>query len=155
MQFKTTLTLDMSGYDFYVSLAFDHSAALKRFKQTIFVALNFFAATPILSQDMTSDQVVSANKKLKSLYLSTNTRAPRDVSRSQMICMVWRNIDMSQLLSQSCRLIISRLPNIVLHSLFYQISKLIVILMIFLLDLERSRMSYCCKTDIRLQCCPL
>ena len=83
------MTLDMSGNDviIYVNLAFDHSAALKRFKQNIFVALTKFAATQILSQDMTFDHLSSCKCKLKhkSLYLSNNMGAPRDVSRSHLI----------------------------------------------------------------------
>ena len=58
------MTLDMSGNDVivYVSLAFNHSAALKRFKQTICVALTKFAATQILSQDMKSDRFSSCKR---------------------------------------------------------------------------------------------
>ena len=90
------MTLDMSGNDVIVnvSLAFDHSAALKRFKQTIFVALTKFAATQILSQDMMSDRFLSCkrNEKIKRLHLSTNTRAQHATSRSHSISMAWRKL---------------------------------------------------------------
>ena len=49
----------------HVRLTVNHSAALKRFNQTTFVALIFFAVTQILSQCMMSDYLTSCERKTK------------------------------------------------------------------------------------------
>ena len=49
----------------YVRLAVNHLAALKRFRQTTFVALTKFAAPQILLQYMTSDYLTSCEQKTK------------------------------------------------------------------------------------------
>ena len=72
----------------HVRFTVDHSAALKRFNQTTFVALTKFAATQILLQYMPSDYLTSCDRKTKyyiGLHLSTNTKAPCDTSQSHLI----------------------------------------------------------------------
>ena len=49
----------------HIRLAVNHSAALKRFNQTTFVALTKSAATQILSQYMMSDYLTSCERKTK------------------------------------------------------------------------------------------
>ena len=54
----------------HVRFTVNHSAALKRFNQTTFVALTKFAATQILSQYKQSDYLTSCELKTK-IYMFT------------------------------------------------------------------------------------
>ena len=95
----------------HIRLAVNHSAALKRFNQTTFVALTKFADPQILSQYMTSDYLTSCERKTKH-YRFTLVNKHEGTMWSHLIWMSSKESSLRtskgtlQLLSWGCRLTI-------------------------------------------------
>ena len=104
----------------HIRLAVSHSAALKRFNQTTFVALTKSCRNIWCS--------VSEKLKIIGLHLSTNMKTPHDTSRSHLIWMAWKESSAANI-KRYVAIIVMRLlsnhswhPITILHHLFYEIS---------------------------------